>query len=200
MSIERLAQHLNRNIVSNILPSIARQLCSYYASCSIGLCRIPIDQIVPLSRIASSRRLTRWVAILSDMMQQDIDAYEPVITSDDSPPVRLVLPPIVERHSDTLYLFDGTHRLLAARSARLESVSVLLIQGSPLPPLPCAPSTWASIAIQNASATLDDVLHDLVRARFRALSILANSELFTFPNRATLLDQSLAYLPRPLSP
>jgi len=101
--------------------------------------------------------------------------------------VRLIFPPVVERHGVEDFVMDGVHRFLAAIQSGRDGVLCVRVSGSHLLPLPSAPGTWASLRVGSRQHDISEVLPGLSLDLFRPLTPLFNGSSFRFEDRMTAI-------------
>ncbi|HBB18399.1 MAG TPA: hypothetical protein DCZ97_15890 [Syntrophus sp. (in: bacteria)] len=145
------------------------------------------EQVHPLSRYAVKSRVERAHKMLDSAFAMGIVPFELMTCEADGDLVRLVFPPVAERHMNGVFLVDGVHRFLAAIAAGLETVKCVCVGGKGIPALPCAPITWGEVVVDEQQREVNEILPGLDMMLFRHLTSLFNSERFKFADLSSLL-------------
>lgn len=192
MKAELLSTHIGNELADHCVERILRRLAVYTNVGSITQETLPVSRLIPLSRCVVWRRLFRARELLEATTRAGAAPYVPLL-AEVGDKCRLVIPPVVERWNDDFYVIDGTHRLVAAMRHGLHEVSVIVVAGDELPPLPCTPGIWDDIATTTTQMPLEVVLPGVDRRHFRPVTIFCNNsphcEFHSRTHALTILNQ-----------
>lgn len=173
-----------RRFTRTVLSSIEH----YHGQVRVELVTVTRREVFPLSRFAVESRLQRATTMLASMQQCNATPFELVTVEDGQGTVRVVFPPVVERHHDHFVLVDGVHRFLAASQAGVEHIHCAVIEGAGIPPVPCPPGSWDELIVDDQQRAAEEVLPGLDRLLFRPLTSLFNSSAFVFSSLREALE------------
>ncbi len=141
---------------------------------NIRLATLSIDSIESLALFVRNCRLSFAISLLQQMLVRGFKVYEPVLI-DLNGQRRVVVPPVVENHRNRFVLFDGTHRVWAARRIGMDKLTVVCITDIPLP-LPATPIPWEQVCLREDHYTTEENLKDFDRSLFRPVTTIFNGE------------------------
>jgi len=140
----------------------------------IELTTIPTHRIESLASYVRVSRLFFARALLEQMRARQLPLYAPVIIEYDARK-RIVIPPVVEKHGDRFILFDGTHRIWAAREVGIQELSVVCVGEVGLP-LPSIPVPWERVRVREDYYSTEENLVNFNRALFRPVTTTFNGD------------------------
>lgn len=186
MIMESVQHFVNAATIDSFFNRVLRAVPQYGNGCVFSLKAAKPADIVPLARFAMVSRLRIASRLLYHFWSSRVLPFETVLYSEDGK-VRLILPPVIEKQGETMYLMDGTHRVLAAMSHQVSSIKCLIVAGESLPPLPCRPGSWEELKVVEGQQPIGKILPDLDPSLFRPLTPLFNSSQFIFETSADAL-------------
>lgn len=189
MQIQAIVDLIGESSTLAKLASLLRQIPQYQVDCIFGLEDIELRLIMPLARYCVTARKTYADRLLDSYEKAGIIPYEPILVTSDQG-VRIIIPPVVERHGEGFFLMDGTHRLLALHSRDRTKVRCISVVSPKLPDLPCEPTKWDAVLVRDDPQPLSQILVGLDMTKFRQLTFWFNSDIFSFKD----LPQALQWL------
>lgn len=158
-----------------------RKIPQYSSVKDIHLRQVDIESIFPLARFIVKTRLSFSRKILSIISEVNIEPYKPFFFRATNENWRLIMPPVIERHDKSLFVFDGLHRLWLAKAEGIRKPWVICINDPPMP-LPSTPRSWDHVIHTDTQLPVSDNLLDMDKSLIRPLSRYFKSNLTLYEN------------------
>jgi hypothetical protein len=153
-----------------------KKIPQYTTLDNVDLRQVDVMSIIPLARHIVKERLAFSTNLLSAMLKAGIEPYRPFFLRHSADQWRLIMPPVLEKHSSELVIFDGLHRFWLARQEGIICPWALCIDRSPLP-LPSTPRDWNQVIVTETQYSVAENLLNVDESLVRPLSRMFRSSL-----------------------
>ncbi|EKD64440.1 MAG: hypothetical protein ACD_50C00389G0008 [uncultured bacterium] len=158
-----------------------KKIPSYASLKHIFLNQVDLSTIIPLAKFISKDRLEFTKGLFFEMKNKGIELYKPIFLKTLEKDYRLIVPPVLERHNNKWYIFDGLHRLWLAREKGEKYVWTICVEHPPLP-LPSTPRDWGQITYSDSSPSVSENLLEMKEELVRPLSKMFKSDITIYKN------------------
>lgn len=184
LALEPLAVALQRDALDNLaLQRVVRGLWKGYAEATTAELEVPVASLLPLTESYEKPRLLAAEALFDLYGRRGMRPFEPCLAWDELG-YKVLLPPVCEDHSGAHLLVDGVHRVLAARRAGVQKLTVIRLTEVAAPP-PRGATSWETLREYSRPRTLDEVMGAYSQALFRPVA--AGLSRLTFQTRSQAL-------------
>lgn len=138
---------------------------------------VKVSEIIPLCKHVYTERLNYAKASISDCILYGIPLFYPYLVHYNTGKIHLVVPPIVEKRNQSLYLGDGMHRIYSMIELNIDKVHVLVTEECVLP-LPGKPQMWKNVKHSLHQLPFQMNFENFVESGFTGYSKFCNSSIF----------------------
>lgn len=132
MIIQSLEHELGPEVTEAFIERILCRIPQYQEQCRFIVSHVNPDEVIPLARFAVASRLQVADGLARQYIDDGVSPFEIAICMHGNT-VRLLFPPVVESLQNGMYLMDGIHRFLVARTFCMKHIRCVLIKGEHIP-------------------------------------------------------------------